>query len=566
MRSLSIRTKLAITALFSSLMLLLVGASGWHGVQQLGRQLDLLGNQRAPAVEHLLSLRLGQLTTVNATREMISWNLDPFENIVDKTPILEEARDFYTSVGEDKQRSEARTQAAFDAYSALPKSAEEDAAWQELQQEWSNFLDTNSQINAVLEQLRETHDWGRLRQGMSQIIGLDRTSQGALNTLGGQLDRLIEMNKVAAAQARLQGIEQQQRAQWLIAGIFCLALAGLLVSAWLIARGIVGALQEMRQTIVAVARDNDFTLRAGVRGHDEVGQTTAAFNSLLDKLQQALGSVLRNAEQLGEMAEHARQASQRVHDSSINQNEAATVIAAAIEQMSASIGHISSNTDDARERAHDAGDSAAQGTRIIARNNDEMDAISTTVESAQGLIEALGEHSNRISLVMQVIKEVAEQTNLLALNAAIEAARAGDLGRGFAVVADEVRQLAARTSGSSEEIAGRVTAMQTAAADAMAGMHRVSAQVGNGKALSGQASERMDTIRSTSLQVAEAVGLIATAISQQNAAAQDMAQRIETVANMSETNRAAAEQTSGVSTDLSSLAQRLREEVGQFRI
>ena len=290
MRSLSIRTKLAITALFSSLMLLLVGASGWHGVQQLGRQLDLLGNQRAPAVEHLLSLRLGQLTTVNATREMISWNLDPFENIVDKTPILEEARDFYTSVGEDKQRSESRTQAAFDAYSALPKSAEEDAAWQELQQEWSNFLDTNSQINAVLEQLRETHDWGRLRQGMSQIIGLDRTSQGALNTLGGQLDRLIEMNKVAAAQARLQGIEQQQRAQWLIAGIFCLALAGLLVSAWLIARGIVGALQEMRQTIVAVARDNDFTLRAGVRGHDEVGQTTAAFNSLLDKLQQALGS------------------------------------------------------------------------------------------------------------------------------------------------------------------------------------------------------------------------------------------------------------------------------------
>lgn len=566
MRSLSIRTKLAITALFSSLMLLLVGASGWHGVQQLGRQLDLLGNQRAPAVEHLLSLRLGQLTTVNATREMISWNLDPFENIVDKTPILEEARDFYTSVGEDKQRSEARTQAAFDAYSVLPKSAEEDVAWQELQQEWSNFLDTNSQINAVLEQLRETHDWGRLRQGMSQIIGLDRTSQGALNTLGGQLDRLIEMNKVAAAQARLQGIEQQQRAQWLIASIFCLALAGLLVSAWLIARGIVGALQEMRQTIVAVARDNDFTLRAGVRGHDEVGQTTAAFNSLLDKLQQALGSVLGNAEQLGEMAEHARQASQRVHDSSINQNEAATVIAAAIEQMSASIGHISSNTDDARERAHDAGDSAAQGTRIIARNNDEMDAISTTVESAQALIEALGEHSNRISLVMQVIKEVAEQTNLLALNAAIEAARAGDLGRGFAVVADEVRQLAARTSGSSEEIAGRVTAMQTAAADAMAGMHRVSAQVGNGKALSGQASERMDTIRSTSLQVAEAVGLIATAISQQNAAAQDMAQRIETVANMSETNRAAAEQTSGVSTDLSSLAQRLREEVGQFRI
>ncbi|WP_425326832.1 methyl-accepting chemotaxis protein [Pseudomonas nitroreducens] len=276
--------------------------------------------------------------------------------------------------------------------------------------------------------------------------------------------------------------------------------------------------------------------------------------------------VLGNAEQLGEMAEHARQASQRVRDSSAGQSESATAIAAAIEQMSVSIGHISTNTDDARQRAQDAGDTAAQGTHIIARSNDEMDAISSTVQGAESLIEALGQHSNRISLVMQVIKDVAEQTNLLALNAAIEAARAGEQGRGFAVVADEVRQLAARTSGSSEEIAGMVQAMQSAARDAMSGMHSVSAQVGTGKSLSDQASERMSAIRASSLQVADAVGLIATSIGQQSAATQDMAQRIESVAHMSETNRIAAEETSELSTDLSQLAQRLREAVGQFRI
>ena len=566
MRSFSIKAKLAIIALFSSLMLLLVGASGWYGVQQLGDQLELISNQRAPAVEQLLSLRLGQLTTVNATREMIAWNLDQFESVDDKGPILEEARGFYESVAQDKQHAEALAQSAFDSYSALPKGEQEEAAWQKVQQEWANFQDTNGQINAVLGQLRQIREWAPLRQGMSQIVGLDQTSQGAINNLARELDRLIELNKTAALEARQQGFAQQQRALTLIVSIFCVALGGLLISAWMIARGIVGALRGMCETIVAVARDNDFTLRARVSGRDEASQTTAAFNSLLEKLQQSMRDVLGNAEQLGEMAEHARQASQRVRDSSAGQSESATAIAAAIEQMSVSIGHISTNTDDARQRAQDAGDTAAQGTHIIARSNDEMDAISSTVQGAESLIEALGQHSNRISLVMQVIKDVAEQTNLLALNAAIEAARAGEQGRGFAVVADEVRQLAARTSGSSEEIAGMVQAMQSAARDAMSGMHSVSAQVGTGKSLSDQASERMSAIRASSLQVADAVGLIATSIGQQSAATQDMAQRIESVAHMSETNRIAAEETSELSTDLSQLAQRLREAVGQFRI
>ena len=566
MRSFSIKTKLATIALFSSLMLLLVGASGWYGIQQLGRQLELISNQRAPAVEQLLSLRLGQLTTVNATREMIAWNLDQFESVDDKGPILEEARGFYQSVAQDKQHAEAQAQSAFVAYSALPKSEVEEAAWQKVKQEWANFQDTNGQINAVLGQLQQSKEWAPLRQGMSQIIGLDQTSQGAINNLAGELDQLIELNKAAATEARTLGNNQQHQAIVLISSIFGIALACLLVSAWLIARGIVGALQGMRETIVAVARDNDFTLRAKVSGRDEASQTTAAFNSLLEKLQQSMRDILGNAEQLGEMAEHARHASQRVRDSSANQSEAATAIATAIEQMSTSIGHISSNTDDARHRAQEAGDTAAQGTHIIARSNDEMDAISSTVRGAEELIEALGQHSNRISLVMQVIKDVAEQTNLLALNAAIEAARAGEQGRGFAVVADEVRHLAARTSGSSEEIADMVQAIQNAAREAMTGMHSVSAQVGTGKSLSDQASDRMSAIRVSSLQVAEAVSVIATAIGQQNSATQDMAQRIETVAQMSESNRVAAEETSDLSANLSQLAQRLREEVGQFRI
>lgn len=566
MGNFSIKSKLAFMAGFATLMLVLVGLSGWNGIRQLSAALDHISNETDPAVTHLLTLRLGQLGTVNSTREMIGWNLDQFDTIDDKTSIIEEAHAFYSSVAQDKETAELMAVQAYDSYAKLPKNPEEIESWKSVQSEWANFKDNNDSIHRLLEQLRTATSWDTLRQSMSEVTGLDQAAQSAVNNLAVALDKLIQLNKGYAHQAKLDGEHAQQSAlQWILA-MSGAAMLGLGLITFLVARNIVGALTTMRSTIVEVAQSNNFTLRAQVRGRDETSQTARAFNQLLDKLQVSLREVLNNADQLTQVADSAYNASRHVSASSTSQSEAATLIAAAVEQMSVSIGQVSESTQDALLRAQQAGETASQGSAIITRNTLEMDLIASTVSDTGTTITDLGQQSDKISMVMQVIRDVAEQTNLLALNAAIEAARAGEQGRGFAVVADEVRKLAGRTSVSSDEIAQVVATIQASAREAMTRMLSVTDRVVAGRQLSDQVADRMQTIRVSASQVGDAIDLIASAIDQQNTATQDIARRVEWVARMSEENSQSASQTSEISSQLNTLARSLQATAGQFRV
>src|SRR5690606_9471673 len=145
-------------------------------------------------------------------------------------------------------------------------------------------------------------------------------------------------------------------------------------------------------------------------------------------------------------------------------------------------------------------------------------------------IRAVGEKSERISSIVQGIKEVADQTNLLALDAAIEAARAGEQGRGFAVVADEARKLAGRTAQATTDISDMVGGMQSSAEEAVATMRQAVERVESGVQLASRAGESIGGISDGTQRVVEAVDEISSALKEQSAASNDIAINIEKIA------------------------------------
>jgi len=336
--------------------------------------------------------------------------------------------------------------------------------------------------------------------------------------------------------------------------------------AWWIIRSITGPLNQMRATITQVEKNGDFTRRVPVDTEDEIGQTAKSFNELMATLQQTFGQVLDGVAKVSDAALSLSSSSSQVAHSSSSQSEATASMAADVEQMTVSIGHVSDSAREAVEISRKSGKLSTEGGEIIHKAASEMSQIAETVRHTAQAIEELGQHSNQISSIVQVIKDVADQTNLLALNAAIEAARAGEQGRGFAVVADEVRKLAERTTKATEEITQMISAMQHSAQAAVSTMDSAVDQVSGGVALANQAGSAIVQIKDGAEQVVGVVNDISSALAEQSSASNDIAAQVEKVAQMTEENSAAAAETASAANNLQVLANNMQAAVSRFKI
>ncbi len=347
--------------------------------------------------------------------------------------------------------------------------------------------------------------------------------------------------------------------------LLVMGLGGVLAQAYFTVRRISLALREAGEAADTIA-SGDLTKPMPRSGEDEIGHLIAKLALMRNSLHELIASISQNMKALAVSATELSGSAASSARTTEMQSEAASSMAASVEQLSVSIDQVEEHAREARNVTQESSAKSSEGGRIIHEAAEEMKRIAEAVNSTAGTIKDLDGYSDQISSIVQVIKDIADQTNLLALNAAIEAARAGEQGRGFAVVADEVRKLAERTGNSTQEIGAMIGKIQQGTQRAVQEMEAGVRRVNEGVSLAHQAGDSVTGIRDSAGQVTHAVDDISLALREQTIAARDIAQKVEHIAQGSEENSAAVAQTAASAQRLEQLANELNALASRFRI
>ncbi len=313
----------------------------------------------------------------------------------------------------------------------------------------------------------------------------------------------------------------------------------------------------------------DLTARvAGVneKSRNELDVLAHCFNQSGSDIQGLVVNLSGAVTRIGGSSDELERAAGEIARASTQQSDAAASMAASVEELTVSISHVADSAGEASASTQAAKEASTEGSATISHSITEMRRIAEGINGSAQQINQLGERSRQISGIVKVIGEIASQTNLLALNAAIEAARAGEQGRGFAVVADEVRKLSERTGTSAREIAEMIGSVQADTENAVARMNSVAVEMSGGVELVQNVGVSLEKIDARTRDTTTLAGQIAVAVNEQKTASEDIARRLESIAQAAEENSALTGNNRDVAQNLRQCAGELEAQIGRFKI
>ena len=352
---------------------------------------------------------------------------------------------------------------------------------------------------------------------------------------------------------------------WLIVGQVLLQIMLFFLIGWIVNHFVVKPIIDVKGHLNDLV-NGDMSRQVDISRRDEMGQILSAVQSSKILLGSIIDQIASVSNHIDERAKHLSGSMLDVEHDSHAQSDAATTMAAAIEEMSVSIDHVSSNTNEVFLISESSKKLADDGTEVVRKVIKDMSIITQAVANTALTIQNLGIKSDQIQQIVKTIKEIADQTNLLALNAAIEAARAGEQGRGFAVVADEVRKLAEKTSKSTQEITQMTDEIHAGTSLAVSEVESTVETVKLGSALAKQAGETIFEINDGASKVLNGVEDISTSIKEQSHTSRDIAVNVEKVAQMSGKTNLSVNEISVTVNKLKLLSEELGQTMSHFHV
>ncbi len=311
--------------------------------------------------------------------------------------------------------------------------------------------------------------------------------------------------------------------------------------------------------------DGDLTIEATVT-EDITGAIADSVNQAVEEMRTLVTTINETSVRVSASAQETRGTALRLEEASDHQRNQIEKASDTVKAMSDAMRQMADESIKSAEIAQQSVDIAAAGGSTVRRTISGMDNIREQIQETSKRIKRLGESSQEIGNIVELIEDIADQTNILALNAAMQAAMAGESGRGFAVVADEVQRLAERSANATKQIDALVKTIQADTNEAVSSMEASTSEVVGGAKLAEDAGEALQRIEQVSQEIASATQTIAGRLQQQSKEAGSINETMSVVQGITSQTSEGTEQTTQSIETLAQMAEQLRQTVARFKL
>jgi methyl-accepting chemotaxis protein len=277
---------------------------------------------------------------------------------------------------------------------------------------------------------------------------------------------------------------------------------------------------QLNDSVIALLRavsrlsQRDLTVRVPVT-EDVTGPVADAINQLATETGRVLIDVSRVANQVAVASAQVKTNAESVNATAHDQETEALDTAVKMNHASERLNDISNLAQQCNELARSAAQNTESAVATVTGTLRGMTDIREVIQETGKRIKRLGERSQEISGIVDIINKIAERTTVLALNASMQAAAAGDAGRGFGVVADEVQRLSESTRNAAGQIGTLIKSMQVETHDTIGTMEQAIGQVVEGSKMAEVAGRQIGDTQGATTALVMSVQKIAASSQEQ---------------------------------------------------